>query len=422
MEDKNFWDELAKRLRQEHPQPFEEDDWAAVHRRLRLQRKRRPGTGFWALLAALVFLGNNLVWWLLWPETGPSSASVATALHCDTVYVVRELNASSRVPGVQSSPASPRPKGYMPLFQAQDSAPEGNRYRPNWSNPTENKTRTAEPESQTAPGDWPAAIDTQTRRAEPEGQTPRAGIARSSRVPGIQPGKEEGLSPLFPRWHIAPAAPARPEPIAMLTRVAESRPAAPARWLSAGAGSAWFPGSGASNAWLRHYGASVYLLPGRWGGIAGLRQMSAGEEPAQAPAQLGLPGDCATCPAAGNPARVRLHWLELQLGVACRLPLGGPATHFLLGATGQLRGPVTQDRHYRFDLYGGPPIEVDDHYREKNGLYWNGWTGSFSVFHRLGKHLAVSGSLEGRWPSGVRPRLTPPSAGATVGLAWQFNP
>ena len=89
MEDNQFWDELANRLRQEPAQTFREGDWAAVHQRIRVKGKRRAAW-FWPLIAGLVLIGNNLIWYLLLPQAATPSAQPPAAMQRDTVILIRE--------------------------------------------------------------------------------------------------------------------------------------------------------------------------------------------------------------------------------------------------------------------------------------------------------------------------------------------
>ncbi|MDZ4681093.1 MAG: hypothetical protein SGI94_11700 [Saprospiraceae bacterium] len=84
-----------------------------------------------------------------------------------------------------------------------------------------------------------------------------------------------------------------------------------------------------------------------------------------------------------------------------------------------MRSSVKQYRHFRFENYGGPLVEVDNWSREESGLYWNGWSSSVSVIHRITGNFGVSGSMQWRWVDGVNPGLMPASSiGLNAGLVW----
>lgn len=394
MEDNHFWDELARRLRQEPTQPFEEEDWASVHRQLRVKRKRRPGW-LWPLLIALAFLGNNLIWCWLWPNPESARHETNANLRRDTIYLIQERilhdtfwQQSSQYTGTtHHSAAFPERCNRRALLSEKDEDIH------------------------------PATPDT--------GMTPKtdftsALFAREGFNKPAVPFSTGLLPAPMPFQLQAPARLPLLIPVSGngLIQVADRR--AMELFFTGDAGHGWFVHPGTSGAYLRHFGAAFHALSGQWGAVAGLRRWYAAENPKQTPAALGLPDDCENCPVAGYPDQVRLQWLEFQLGLVYQLPLRGK-TRVYLSAMGQVRGQVDQYRHFHFDQYGGPPIDVEDRYREKSGLYWSGWGGKILATHRLWGPLALNGSLDGRWPAGVNPRLTPASVGVNLGLAWYFK-
>lgn len=394
MEDNHFWDELARRLRQEQSQPFQEEDWASVHRQLRVQRKRRPGW-LWPLLIALAFLGNNLIWCWLWQRPANGQRSADAGSRRDTIYLIQE-------------------RIIRDTFWQQTARYTGTPYHSAASPKRYNRPALLSEKNEVI---HPATPDT--------GMTPKTDFT-SALFAGAGPEKTatrpnpDYLQALLPFRLQAPTRPARLVPVSgtRLIKVVNRRAAK--LFLTADAGNGWFVPTGTSGAYLRHFGAAFHALSGQWGTVAGLRRWYAAENPKQTPAALGLPDDCENCPVAGYPDQVRLEWLEFQLGLVYQLPLPGK-TRVYLGAMGQLRGQVDQYRHFHFDQYGGPPIDVEDRYREKSGLYWSGWGGKIMATHRLWGPLALNGSLDGRWPAGVNPRLTPASVSVNLGLAWYFK-
>lgn len=388
MEDQHFWDELAKRLRQEQPQSFQEEDWAAMHGRLRLQRKRRSaGAWLWPAAAVCFFLINNLVWWQLWQKR--EAPDILPQTRKDTVFQIRERILRDTVWQYVSA----APSVYSPLSVVQKGISEANNREVN--NETEEKSIT---HSENEAGAVPvAAIFPQKT----------AGF-RSSEI----------LNPLTNRAQLI-VSPPRFLPAPEIFTLAPVPVRDPALFVEADAGYGRFA---ASAAFIRQYGASLSVLPASWGVSVGIRAWHAAENPDQAPAKLGLPDDCENCPAAGYPDRVRLQWLEFQFGPVYRLPWLNGRTKLYAAALGHLRGRVDQYRHFYFEQYGpSPPIEVEDRFREEPGLYWNGLSGKLSATHRLTNRLALYGALEGRWPVGVNPRVAPPSAGLNLGLAWYFR-
>ena len=393
MEDNNFWDELARRLRQEQPQPFQEEDWATVHRQLRVKRKRRAGW-LWPMLTVLAFLANNLIWWLLWQQ--PKSDSRQNVAQRDTIYLIQERivhdtmwRFSTQTTGTNYLPAPTRddPDQPVPIF-GQDKISDKTVDEP----PPAKKTVF----------------------------TPTLSISDQAQEPATNRHSDNLFMPLPLRFQI-PDAPPR----MILVSEAHIQPVVPHRspkvFLAAEAGNAWFLASGTSRAYLRQFGASFHVLSGQWGAVAGFRRWYAAENPKQTAATLGLPDECENCPVAGYPDQVRLQWTEFQLGLVYQLPLNSKKTNIYLSALGQLRGAAEQYRHFHFEQYNSPPIEIEDRYQEKSGLYWNGCSGKVSVAQRLMGRLSLYGTLEGRWPAGVNPRLTPPAVGLNLGLAWHFR-
>lgn len=390
MEERNFWDELANRLRQEQPQSFQEEDWAAVHGRLRRQRKRRvAGAWFWPAAAVFLFLINNLVWWQLWRKQ--DLPAVLPSHRQDTVFLIRErvLRDTVWLDSSHSAFILNQKKSVEKdiIKQGPDQEP-GKKTLENEVNRWENDAATI-PVIPVIP-------------KQPDLRTPLEDFHALPPAPA-------GLIVIPPRIHLTPARP--------LIHPTPARK--PEFWLETDAGYGRFAGS---DAFVRQFGASVSLLPASWGFTVGARAWHAGENPDKTAAKLGLPDSCETCPAAGFPTRVRLQWLEFQFGPVYRLPWLKGRTSLYLSALGHLRGRAKQYRHFYFEQYGpSPPIEVDDHYREKAGLYWNGCSAKLSATHRLTPRLVLYGALEGRWPAGVNPRLTPASAGLNLGLAWYFR-
>lgn len=392
MEDRNFWDELANRLRQEQPQSFQEEDWAAVHGRLRQQqqRKRRvAGVWFWPAAAVFFFLINNLVWWQLWQKREIPAASPPNLQ--DTVFLIRERVLRDTV------------WQYLP-----HSA-----FIINQKNIVEKDVNKQGPEQE--PGN--KTLENEVARRENDTAT----------IPGlIGIVKQLNLQAPIKDFHALLPAPAGLIVIPPRIQLMPARPLVhptlardPELWAAADAGYGRFA---AADAFIRHYGASLSVLPASWGFTVGMRAWHAGENPDETAVKLGLPDSCETCPASGFPTRVRLQWLEFQFGPVYRLPWLKGRTNLYLSTLGHLRGRVRQYRHFYFEQYGpSPPIEVDDHYQEKAGLYWNGCSAKLLATHRLTRRLALYGALEGRWPAGVNPRLTPASAGLNLGLAWYFR-
>lgn len=389
MEDQHFWDELAKRLRQEQAQPFQEEDWVAVHGRLRQQRKRRfMGAWFWPAAAVLFFLINNLAWWQLWRKQ--DLPAVLPYHRQDTVFLIRE-----RV--LRDTVWRYLPHSAFIINQKNTIEKHKNRQDPE----QEPGNKPLESEVARRADDAPASPDVVVFAKQTDLRTP----LEASRALPVR----TGLIALPPRILILPAQ--------SLLKPTPARE--PKLWAAADAGYGRFA---ASDAFIRHIGASVSLLPASWGFTVGARAWHAGENPDKTAAKLGLPDSCETCPAAGFPTRVRLQWLEFQFGPVYRLPWLKGRTSLYLSALGHLRGRVEQSRHFYFEQYGpSPPIEVDDVYREEAGLYWNGFSGKLSATHRLTNRLALYGAIEGRWPVGVNPPMAPPSTGLNLGLAWYFR-
>lgn len=386
MEDNQFWDELANRLRQEQAQPFREGDWAVVHQRIRVKDKRRAGW-FWPLIAGLVLIGNNLVWYLLLPQATTPSAQAPAAFQRDTVILIRERLIRDTV--WQKTPAQIFKQAEQPPLWSQQATP-------------------ALPQTFTNTATIPEALPAFAINSA--GHDP--GIAASSRVPNatLYPLQSArfGLEAPF-TVSIIPARSASPR----VTKAATSL------LIAADAGGAIFFSKNVSRMNLWQAGATLYLMPGKWGSAVGFRRLQATENPALTGPELGWPAACATCPASPDfPDRVNLQWTEFQMGLAYRFALPNRKTELLVSAVGQLRSPVNQYRHFRFENYGGPLIEVDDRSREESGLYWNGWSTSMSVVHRIAGNFGLSGSVQGRWTDGVNPVLMPASVGLNVGLVW----
>jgi len=387
MEDNQFWDELANRLRQEQAQTFREGDWAAVHQQIRAQGKHRAAW-FWPLIAGLVLIGNNLVWYLLLPQAAtPSTQTPAAALQRDTVILIRERVIRDTV--WQKMPAQFFKPTEQPPLRSQQATP---------ASPQASRSTATIPEA------LPAFAINSTGQLQ--------GIATSPQVPNaaLYPLQSErfGLEAPF-TVSIIPARPAHP-------RVAKD---ATSLLIAADVGGAVFYSENVSGMHLWQAGATLYLMPGKLGSAFGVRRLHATENTAETGPELGWPVGCAACPASPDfPDRVSLNWTEFQMGLAYRFALPNRKTELLVSAVGQLRSPVTQYRHFRFENYGGPLIEVDDRYRQESGLYWNGWSTSLSVVHRISGNFGLSGSLEGRWTDGVTPGLMPASVGVRAGLVW----
>ncbi len=386
MEDNQFWDELANRLRQEPAQTFREGDWAAVHQRIRVKGKRRAAW-FWPLIAGLVLIGNNLIWYLLLPQAATPSAQPPAAMQRDTVILIRERLIRDTV--WQKTPP--------PLFKHAEQPPL-------WSQQTPPALPQPEMNTTTVSEAFSAFAENSAGH--------RPGITTSPRVPNaaLHPPQSArfGLEAPF-TVSIVPARSTYP-------RVAKG---ATNLLVTADVGGAAFLSENAPRMHLWQAGAKVYLMPGKWGATAGLHHLQASEKPAQTGPELGWLAACATCPASPDfPDRVRLQWTEFQMGLAYRFALPNRKTEVLVSAVGQLRGPVQQYRHFRFENYGGPLIEVDDRSREESGLYWNGWSTSMSVVHRIAGNFGLSGSVQGRWVDGVTPGLMPASLGLNAGLVW----
>jgi len=388
MEDNQFWDELANRLRQEQAQTFREGDWAAVHQRIRVKGKRRAAW-FWPLIVGLVLIGNNLIWYLLLQQAATPTTQAPIAMQCDTVMLIRERVIRDTV--WQKMPT--------PLFMPAEQQPlRVQQAIPVLSQPIMNPT--------TLPEALPAfAVNSGVHRPE---------MAISPRIPdaALRPLQSERFGLLAPfSASIVPARSAYP-------LVAER---ATSLLIAADVGAAVFFSENVSRMHLWQAGAKVYLMPGKWGATAGLYHLQASENPAQTGPELGWQAACATCPASPDfPDRVRLQWTEFQMGLAYRFALPNrKKTEILLSAAGQLRSSVKQYRHFRFENYGGPLVEVDNWSREESGLYWNGWSSSVSVIHRITGNFGVSGSMQWRWVDGVNPGLMPASSiGLNAGLVW----
>lgn len=384
-EEQSFWDELAKRLRQEQEQPFREEDWASVHRQLQERRKRRGGW-IWPAIAVLFFLGNNLIWWLLWQQSRQHTATPAPGMRPDTVLLIRERIVRDTI--WHDNPAATGQQNII-------------RYPSGLSGPLkpEKSETTAFSAQHISPQTTPVA-------SEP-GAEPDAGLP----VPTLAapPARLIATPPHIPLIAAPPVLLHKANP--RRTFVAE---------ISAGPG--FFSGLAPSEAWLRQYGGSLSYLHGAWGIALGLRGWQAGENPDQQAAKIGLPDECENCPSAAYPDQVRLQWTEMQFGPVYRLPWPKGRTRLYVSLLGHLRGRVDQYRHFTIKLYGtDPPIEVDDRYREPAGLYWNGFSGRLSATHRLYKGLALYGALEARSPAAVTPYWTPSSLGLNLGLAWTFK-
>lgn len=387
MEDNQFWDELANRLRQEQPQTFREGDWAAVHQRIRVKDKRRAAW-FWPLIAGLVLIGNNLVWYLLLPQGATPSTQAPAAMQRDTVVLIRERVIHDTI--WQKIPARAFKLSEQQSLRSQQETPALPQALANTA---------------TIPETLPVfAINSAGNRP---------GKDTSSRVPnaGLYPLQSQrfGLEAPF-TVSIIPARSGNPRVNKHETNLL----------IAADVGGSIFFSENVSQMNLWQAGATLYLMPGKWGGAFGFRSLYATENPAQTGPELGLLTACPSCPASPDfPDRVSLQWTEFQMGLAYRFPLPyRKKTEILLSAVGQLRSPIAQYRHFRFENYGGPLIEVDDRYRQESGLYWNGWSSSVSVVHRIARNFGLSGSLEGRWVDGVNPGLMPASVGVRAGLVW----
>ncbi|NUN99539.1 MAG: hypothetical protein HUU01_02865 [Saprospiraceae bacterium] len=387
MEDNQFWDELANRLRQEQPQPFREEDWAAVHQRIQKKGSSRPGW-FWPLMAGLVLIGNNLVWYLLWPGAAMASSEAPAAIGCDTVVLIRERVIRDTI--WQKIPP-------QPLKPAKQRSPL--RHQPAITVAPDAMMKTAaSPEIQP---------DVSASTAVPRsgmGALPRLPIATFS---FLQPERSGLLAPF--RASILPARSNHPLIAKPTTRLL----------INAEAGGAAFLPEKISRMHLWQGGATIYLMPGKWGVSAGLYRLHATENPPETGPKLGWSAECPTCPASPDfPGKVSLQWTEFQVGLAYRFALPIRKTEILLSAAGQLRSPATQFRHFRFENYGGPLVEMDDRNREESGLYWNGWSSRVTVVHRITRNFGVSAGVQGRWSGGVNPGIMPASLGLNAGLVW----
>ncbi|MFM9946614.1 MAG: hypothetical protein ACKV1O_01620 [Saprospiraceae bacterium] len=387
MEDNQFWDELANRLRQEQAQTFREGDWAAVHQRIRVKGKRRAAW-FWPLIAGLVLIGNNLIWYLLLPQAATPSTQAPVAMQCDTVVLIRERVVRDTV--WQKMPAPAFKQAEQSPLQSPQAIPALHQAFTN---------------TVTIPEALPAfAINS-------AGHDP--GMDTSSRVPNaaLYPlrSRRFGLETPF-TVSIIPAGSGNP-------RVAKRETSL---LIAADVGGSIFFSENVSGMHLWQAGATLYLMPGKLGSTFGVRSLYATENPSQTGPELGWTTACPSCPASPDfPDRVSLQWTEFQMGLAYRFALPyRKKTEILLSAVGQLRSPIAQYRHLRFENYGGPLVEVDDRSRQESGLYWNGWSSSVSVVHRIARNFGVSGSLEGRWTDGVNPGLMPASVGVRAGLVW----
>ncbi len=389
MEDNQFWDELANRLRQQPEQPFREEDWATVHQRIRATGKRRAWW-FWPLLAGLVLIGNNLLWYLLLPANLTTTTPALAVGQRDTVVLIRERVIRDTV--WQKIPASLVEK---------------------------------------------AATLTQTPRIQPPAAALSQPVIKNTIVSESLPAFakndstdhhiETPISPRIPTVALRPQQAAQAELLtpfsASLVPTRSGSPDAPKPvtnlLIAADGGGAAFLSKKLSHMHQWQAGVSLYALAGKWGGTLGIHRVHATENPAVTGPEIGWSPACPTCPGPSNfPDRVSLQWTAFQVGVAHRVTLPNRKTEFLLSLTGQLRSQVKQYRHFVFENYGGPRIEIEDWYREDAGLYWNGWNGSVSVVHRIAGKLGVSGTLEGQWPGGVRPDFLPASMGLRAGIVW----
>ena len=386
MEDNQFWDELANRLRQEQPQSFREEDWTAVHQRIQAKGKRRAGW-FWPLMAGLVLIGNNLVWYLLLPGTTVPTTQSPIAMSCDTVFLIRERVIRDTVWQTQA---------FKPVLQ---QALQRQQPKPAMSQSTLNTTP--------LPQAWPAfAVNSAALPPETVTAPPRVPDAA---LPPLQSSRLSLLAPFTAA--MIPARSAYPPRVPKRTT---------SLLVSADVGGSIYFSENVSRMNLWQAGATVYLMPGKLGATVGLRRLYATESPAQTGPELGWRAECPTCPASPDfPDRVSLQWTDFQMGLAYRFALPyRKKTEILLSAAGQLRSPVAQYRHFRFENYGGPLVELDDRSRQESGLYWNGWSSRISVVHRITGNFGVSGSLEGRWIDGVNPGIMPASVGLNAGLVW----
>ncbi len=386
MEDNQFWDELAKRLRQEPAQNFREEDWATVHQRIQVKGKRRA-VWFWPLIGGLVLMGNNLIWYLLLPQLTASSTMDSTVLHTDTVILIRERVVHDTL--WQQISAQPNlPAEQLPLWRQHKTTAQ--------IQPIINKTP--------APEALPP-IGRRTAADRPEKMA-------SVRVPNtpLRPLLSEHLAVMAP--FTASIIPARSNYPIVARRTTSLL-------IAADGGGGTFMSEKLSRMHLQEAGASLYIMPGKWGITTGLFKLHAKENPPAAGPGLGWPVECATCPGPSDfPDKVSVQWTSFHMGLAYRVALPNRKTELLLSVAGQLRGPVEQYRHFRFEDYGSTPILVDDRYRQESGLYWNGWSSRMSIVHRISGHLGVSGSVHGRWPGGVTPKLVPASIGLNAGLVW----
>lgn len=387
MEDNQFWDELANRLRQEQAQTFREGDWAAVHQRIQVKGKRRAAW-FWPLIAGLVLIGNNLVWYLLLPQAATPSTQAAAVMQRDTVVLIRERVIRDTV--WQKMPTPAFKLAEQPALRSQQATP-------------------ALPQALANTATIPEALpDFAINSAGHD-----AGMDTSARVPNaaLYPlqSKRFGLETPF-TVSIVPSRSGHPRVAKRETNLL----------IAADVGGSIFFSENVSRMHLWQAGATLYLMPGKLGSAFGIRSVYAMENPAQTGPELGWTTACPTCPASPEfPDRVRLQWTEFQMGLAYRFALPTrKKTEILLSAVGQLRSPVAQYRHFRFENYGGPLIEVDNWSRQESGLYWNGWSSTVSVVHRIARNFGLSGSLEGRWVDGVNPGLMPASVGVRAGLVW----